>query len=264
MSRIVMAFPSTRRVYLDNIGLADIDPAVYVRSVVFRAAQISTQTVARARWHGSHVTRQRVDGGSVQVTFSIREYGPAAYQDILRRVTAWAMGGGVMTTDDRPNQRLRVVCVSAPSGEGGMADECSMEFAAYDNPFWEDITPTTLILSGQSGSGQLFGPGSAADPFVEADVKPSGGTLTSLTLSAGNTQMAFSGLSVPQGKTFSLYYDKNMVLHAVRADTGAALLGKRSAASADDLMIPRGVFSTAAFTANTAASVTFRTRGLYL
>lgn len=266
MITMMQRVESRTRVYLNGVGLADIDPSIIIRDVSYQVPQIATRTVERARYHGSHVTRQRMDTSGVTVTFEIREYSPSFRQSVAERVTAWAMSGGVLTTDDRPGKRLHVVCTTPPAIESALkwTDALTLGFSAFDNPFWEDAHPSLLVLTGISNSGQMYGPGSASDPFVEVDVKPASSTMHSLTLTAGSSTMTFLDLTIPSGKTFSLYYDQSMILHAVRADTGAALLSKRSAASADDLMITRGVFSTVSYTADVSVSATFKTRGLYL
>ena len=253
------------RVWLDGKGLQDIDPAVVVLDVAYQVPAISTQTVEHARYHGSRVTRQKMGNSTVSIGFEIHEYNTAFRQSIAERVTAWAMSGGVLTTDDKPGKRLHVVCITPPAimSTKGWTNRLTMSFAAFDNPFWEDVSPTTLILSGASGSGNIYAPGSASDPFVEADVKPTD-TLTSLTLTAGDTSFVLSGISIPSGKELSIYYDEKQTLHIERKDTKASFLSKRTATSDDDLMIERGKFSAVSYTANVNCAVTFKARGLYL
>lgn len=265
MSRILTQTPSTTRVYLNKVGLTDIDPTIYIRSVKYGAPSITTKTVERARYNGSRVTRQRMDSSTVTVSFSVIEYDPARYMDIMHRITAWAMAGGVLTTDDRPNQRLRVVCTSAPSGQGqaNMADAREIEFSAFDQPFWEDTIPKRTTLTGSTGNGQISGVGSASDPFVEVRAVTSG-TVTSITLNAANTTISLSGISVQTGQALVIAYDETHTLHIYNEDTGVSYLSKRSAASDDDLMIPAGEFSAVSFTANGSMTVTFSVRGLYL
>lgn len=253
------------RVWLDGKGLQDIDPAVVVLDVAYQVPAISTQTVEHARYHGSRVTRQKMGNSTVSIGFEIHEYNTAFRQSIAERVTAWAMSGGVLTTDDKPGKRLHVVCITPPAilSTKGWTNRLTMSFAAFDNPFWEDVSPTTLILSGASGSGNIYAPGSASDPFVEADVKPTD-TLTSLTLTAGDTSFVLSGISIPSGKELAIYYDEKQTLHIERKDTKASFLSKRTATSDDDLMIERGKFSAVSYTANVNCAVTFKARGLYL
>lgn len=253
------------RVWLDGKGLQDIDPSIVVLDVAYQVPAISTQTVEHARYHGSRVTRQKMGNNTVTVSFEIHEYSVAFRQSIMERVTAWAMSGGALTTDDKPGKRLHVVCTTPPAimSTKGWTNRLTMSFAAFDNPFWEDVSPTTLILSGTSGSGDIYAPGSASDPFVEVDVKPTG-TLTRIELYAGETTFVLSGIYIPAGKVLAIYYDDKQTLHIERQDTGVSLLSKRTAESDDDLMIERGKFSEVSYVANVNCAITFKARGLYL
>ena len=253
------------RVWLDGIGLQDIDPAIVVQDISYTTPSIDTQTAEHARHHGERMLRQKVGQTTVTILFEVHEYNPALRQSIVDRVTAWAMSGGVLTVDDKPGRRLTVVCTTPPTVQSvsRWTGRLSLSLTAFDNPFWQDETPTMLILSGTSNAGNLYAPGAAADPYVEVEVKPTG-TLTSATLTAGNTSIILSGLSIPSGKTLGIYYDERNTLHIERMDTGASLLNKRTAASYDDLMIPFSKFSRCSFTTNVSATVTFKVRGLYL
>lgn len=265
MIRILQAMPSRNRVFLNNVGLCDIDPAIRIHDVSYEAPGITTSTVERARYHGSRVTRQRMGDSRVTIQFEAREYDTVRLQDIMNRIVAWAMKGGILTTDDRPNQRLHVVCTSAPSVQSTLrwTARQEIEFSAFDQPFWEDVTPKTVTLTGTSGSGQLYGAGAAADPFVEVRVEAGAG-ISSLTLNAGSTTFKLTGLSLSNGQALVVYYDERHTLHIENEDTGASYLSKRSADSDDDLMLPVGKFSAVSFTSSGTAAVTFKTRGLYL
>ena len=74
--------------------------------------------------------------------------------------------------------------------------------------------------------------------------------------------MAFSGLSLGAGKTLKIYYDENWILRA-EVD-GASVLAKRTADSADDLILPPGKATTVTIEASHAVSVTLKARGLWL
>lgn len=265
MIRQLQRVESRTRVWLDGIGLQDIDPAIVILDVSYQTPQIDTQTAEHARHHGARVLRQKMGSTTVNIQFEVHEYSPAVRQSIVDRITAWAMSGGVLTTDDRPGRRLTVICTTPPSvsSVSRWTGRLSMALSAFDNPFWQDDEPTLLIMSGTTNFGNLYAPGAAADPFVEVEVKPTG-TLTSATLTAGDTSIILSGLSIPSGKTLSLYYDERQTLHIERLDTGASMLNKRTAASDDDLMIPFGKFSHCEFTTNVSSTVTFKVRGLYL
>lgn len=257
--------PSRNRVWLNRIGLADIDPSIHIHDVAYNPPNITTNTVDRARYNGSRVTRQRMGNSSVTIQFDVREYDQVLRQSIMNRITAWAMAGGVLTTDDRPGQRLHVVCTEAPTVKSSLkwAGRQSMEFSAYDQPFWEDVVPKTTILTGTIESGQLAGAGAASDPFVEVRVKATQ-YISSVTLNAGNTTIALNGILISPTQALVIEYDDTHTLKIYNENTGTSYLNKRSASSDDDLMIPVGKFSTVSFSANGSATVTFSVRGLYL
>lgn len=265
MIRELQQFQSRNRVYLNRIGLTDIDPTIIIHDVSYNPPEITTHTVDRARYNGSRVMRQRMANSTVTITFSVREYDQVRRQDIMHRITAWAMAGGTLTTDDRPDQRLHVVCTSAPSIQSSLkwAESQEIEFSAFDQPFWEDTVPKTVTLNGTSASGQLVGAGAASDPFVEVRVKAIG-AITNLTLNAGTTSISLSGISIQSGQALIINYDDTHTLHIYNENTNVSYLNKRTAASDDDLMIPVGKSSTVSYTANANATVTFSVRGLYL
>lgn len=265
MVREMQELPSRNRVWLNNAGFADIDPAIHIHDVSYGAPGITTHTVERARFHGSRVTRQRMGESTVTIQFDVREYDQVRRQDVMNRICAWAMKGGILTTDDRPNQRLHVVCTSAPSVQSSLrwTARQSIEFSAFDQPFWEDVTPKTVTLTGTNQSGQLAGAGAAADPFVEARIV-AGADITSITLGAGNTVFKLSGISLESGQTLLIDYDETHTLRIYNEDSGESYLDKRSPDSDDDLMLTVGRFGAVSFTSNGLATVTFKTRGLYL
>lgn len=256
---------SRTRVWLNSIGLQDIDPTIHIRDVAYAAPKISTGILSNAKYNGGRVTRQRLDSTEVTVNFEVHEYNTAMRQHIVQRIVAWAMPGGVLTCGDRPGQRLRVICTQPPAVTSALkwTSELSITFSAVSLPFWEDTDPTVLSLNGTSATGQLFGAGSAADPFVECTVKPVSGAITALTVTAGDTQIALSGLTVASGKAVLIGYDDDHIQY-IRDENGNGLLSRRTATSDDDLMIPAGKFSQVGYTANLSCIAEFRVRGLYL
>lgn len=263
--KLMQELPSRNRVWLNNLGLADIDPAIHVHDIAYSSPGITTSTVEHARYHGARVSRQRMGSSGVTVQFDVREYDIAARQQIINRIAAWAMKGGILTTDDRPGQRLHVVCTTPPTISSSLrwTARLTLEFTAFDNPCWEDVTPKALTLTGTDESGNLYGAGTAADPYVTATVE-AGADITQITLNAGDTTFELTGISVQAGETLEIGYDGTNTLYIRNTDTGVSYLEKRSASSHDDLMIPVGRFSEVGFSSDGMASVTYRVRGLYL
>ena len=265
MIKQLQQLPSRTRVWLNEIGLADIDPTIHVHDVSYGAPNITTHTVDRARYHGSRVTRQRMGNSKVTISFVVHEYDIVRRQDIMNRIVAWSMGGGVLTTDDRPNQRLHVVCTSAPSVQSSLkwTARQNIEFSAFDQPFWEDIVPKTFTLTGTQESGRMVGAGAASDPFVEVRVT-AGENVTSLDLVAGETTLKLRDISIATGEALVIDYDETHTLHIVNEDTGVSYLQNRTPDSDDDLMLPVGKAATVSFESNGTATVIFKVRGLYL
>ena len=265
MIRELQTLPSRNRVWLNNIGFADIDPAIHIHDVSYGAPSITTQTVERARYHGARVASQRMGKSTVVIQFDVREYDVVRRQDIMHRIVAWGMAGGVLTTDDRPNQQLHVVCTSAPSVQSSLKWSARqiIEFSAFDQPFWEDVTPKVRSLTGTEELGQLAGAGSAADPYVEVRVEAAE-DITALTLNVGATKFVLTDISIEAEEALVIYYDETHTLHIKNEDTGVSYLDKRSVASDDDLMLTVGKFGNVSFVSDGLATVVFKVRGLYL
>ena len=265
MIRELQHMPTRCRVWLNGAGLQDIDPCIHVHDINYGAPGVTTQTVEHARHHGARVTRQRMGSSMVSVVFQVREYDITTRQEILNRIAAWAMTGGVLTTDDRPGQRLHVVCTTPPSVQSSLrwTAQQTLVFTAFDNPFWEDVTPKFRTLTGTHDEGILYGAGAAADPFVTARVEATQ-DITALTLTVGGTHFTFSGISVEAVEALVIAYDETHTLKVYNEDTNVSYLSKRTADSHDDLMLLRGQFGNVSFSSDGSATVTFEVRGLYL
>ena len=265
MMRMMQDLPSRTRVYLNGEGLADIDPAIHVHDISYASPSILTSVLERARNHGGFVTRRYIDGSKVTIQFDVREYDPVRRQEIMRRICAWAMKGGVLKTDDRPEQQLRVICTQATTVESALrwTARQSIEFSAFERPFWEDVAERSCTLTGTSGTGTLYGPGNAADPFVEVRVQAQA-SISSLTVYAGATKIALTNISLSSGQILEIAYDNRQTLRIRNISSNVSYLSRRSDDSDDDLTISVGRTETVSFSSNGAATVTFKTRGLYL
>ena len=251
-------------VYMDNLPLSAVDPAIYVTDVQETQPAYDTTAMARARGDGARVTRRVRDSLQVRVYFAVRETDVGRRRDIIQRAAAWAMGGRYLSLGDRPGQRLRVVCDTLPSVTSALrwTQDLIMVFTAYAMPYWEADTPIRASFTGKSGTATIRHAGTAPC-FLEAEISnTSGSTLTSLSLTADGQKMAFSGLALGTGKTMKIYYDENWILRA-EVD-GASVLNRRTADSADDLMLPPGKATTVTIAADKAVSVTLKARGLWL
>ena len=250
-------------VYMDGLPLDAIDPAIYVTDVQENPVSYEPTTLQRAKGDGLWVLRRLRDSLQVKVEFMVRERDVTRRAEVLNRVAAWAMDGNFLALGYRPGQRLRILCETLPAITSALkwSQVLSMTFTAYAMPYWEAETPIRASFTGTGGTASIRQAGNAPC-YLEADVTPSSGTLTSLSLTADGQTMAFDWLSVGSGKMLKIFYDDQWILRA-EVD-GASVLSKRTSGSDDDLILPPGKFTTVTISADKAVSVTLKARGLWL
>ena len=137
-----------------------------------------------------------------------------------------------------------------------------MTFTAYAMPYWEADMPIRAVFSGTGGTAVIRNAGTAPC-FLEAEISnTSGSTLTSMSMTADGQTMAFTGMALGAGKTLKIFYDDKWLLRA-EVD-GASVLNRRTADSADDLILQPCKSTTVTIAADKAVSVTLKARGLWL
>ena len=248
---------------LDGVELSAIAPEIIVTDITHNAPVREVRACDIAGRNGKLYTRTVTSSTGVTVSFEIHTQDVRRRAAIMEDVQRWAMPGGVLTTSDRPDRVLRVVCESLPTI--GSAQKwtgvCSIGFAAYAAPFWEDEAPRRVSITG-NGSKTMFVPGFAAPASVEATVKNTGsGTISSVTLTAGETSMTFAGLALGVGQTMTIAHDARGLLMARIG--GASVLDKRTATSSDELELEPGKNATLTAATNGTASTAFEVRGRY-
>ena len=248
---------------LDGVELSAIAPEIIVIDITHNAPVREVRASSIAGRNGKLYMRTVTSSTGVTVSFEIHTPDVRRRAAIMEDVQRWAMPGGVLTTSDRPDRVLRVVCDSPPAigSAKNWTGVCSIGFVAYSVPFWEDETPRRVSITG-NGSKSLFVPGFAAPASVEATVKNTGsGVISSVTLTAGDTSMTFNGLSLAAGQTMTIAHDARGLLTARIG--GASVLDKRTAASSDELELEPGRNAALTVTTDGTASTTFAVRGRY-
>ena len=248
---------------LDGVELSAIAPEIIVTDITHNAPVREVRAYDIAGRNGKLYTRTVTSSAGVTVSFEIHTPDVRRRAAIMEDVQRWAMPGGVMTTSDRPDRVLRVVCESLPTI--GSAQKwtgiSSIGFVAYAVPFWEDETPRRVSITG-NGRKSLFVPGFAAPASVEAMVKNTGsGAISSVTLTAGETSMTFNGISLEAGQTMTLAHDARGLLTAHIGEE--SVLNKRTAASSDELELEPGRNATLTAATDGTASTVFEVRGRY-
>ena len=247
--------------YLNGVALSSVSADILILDVEYPTPTIRTETFSVARRQGLRVHRQYIEKTSVTISFTIRNYDTRARQSICGAVAKWAKNGGILTINDRVGQRLRCVCDTPPMISSALrwGDTLRLVFVAYSLPFWEEVVPSVLQLSGTQENGLLFVPGDVDGAMVEATITANA-ALTTVTLGVNNLEMVLSGLSISSGQSISITYDDNMI-QSIKVGT-TSLLNKRT--GADDLLVNCGEVNSFSISADASVTVNFSVRWLWL
>lgn len=247
------------RVWLDDQGLHDLDPAIIITDVTESAPKVQKTTAAPALGEGSLLLRSVRRSLSVTVHFLIREYSPARRYAVLQKIQAWARGKKLCVSY-RPGQQLHVTADALPVLPSSLkwTGTLSVTFTAYAMPYWQDAAP--LRFTGEKGT--LLVPGTAPGAPADVTVTNTGsGTATSLTVHTGGSMIALQNISLPAGGSVVFAHDENGLMSITCG--GVSLLAHRTAASADDLLVRPGCINDLACTADQPVTGEFVIRGVW-
>lgn len=255
-----------QNVWINDAGLREVDARIINVRLIEPDAQEAIIYAENPGRPGRRVLSRQRQSKKIQAQFGIRElYNLAARTEVIAAVNAWAQDG-VLSASTRPDRMAQVIVTkwASPADVRDYNGMYTVEFEAAGVPYWQDATSTQLNLAGSSASGQLT-VGGDVETVIAASVTPSGGTLTSLTITATNadgsaTAFALQGLSVSAGTALAIAHDERGILTI--AAGGTSLMGKRTAASADELTAKPGLV-TVAIGANTSCSAAITARGWY-
>lgn len=248
-------------VRLNHKSLTDAAPSIYIVDVTEEEPKEKAQTAATGT-NGTRLLRVNRESLSIAMDFVLRDQNPDERSKAYNRVMQWARGGGYLYTSDRPGQRLYVDRVELP-GLGSVkkwAGVITARFWAYARPYWESAFPAVKTLSGTNASGKLMPSGNAESCFVEVEATATNTTVNRLTLTAGESQMQFSGLGITRGQKLAITYREDGLLQIT--ENGQSVMSKRS--GADDLELLPGVYGNVGFSSDAACDVTFRSWGRWV
>lgn len=244
---------------LNGASLSALDPRIRVTDVIETAPRCRIQT-ADHPLAGMFLLRRNRQSLGVQVRFLLQEGDVVRRRTLMQKVLAWAERGGTLTTSDRPGQQLRVLCASSPAVSAlSWLDELTIEFRAYQTPFWEAVSPVSVTTA---DTADLTVPGTAAEAPVTAEVVNTGvAPLTTLSLAAGHTRLLFEGLNLPASSAFRLDFADGLLTAAI---DGVSVLPCRTADSDDLLLAPCGQTCEVSVSADQPVQASFWVRGRYL
>ena len=252
---------SRHEAILNGVALSSVSPLIYITDISYPAPTVQTSLYTVAKRQGGRIRRRYIDKNSVVISMMIRAYDVRRRQEICNAIGKWAKDGGILETRDRVGQRLRCVCDNFPTVTSALrwTDPVTVTLSAYEQPFWEEVFPSQLTLTGTSATGALYVPGNAEEAFIEAKIT-AGAALSSIAMTAGDKTMTLSGLSVASGGIITISYDDEMIQSIKTGNT--SLLSKRT--GADDLLAECGGETTISISASASVTAEFSARGLWL
>ena len=250
--------------WMDGTRLSDLG-AVFVREVDEPAPEMEIEYVNRLSRGGRGVSKRKRRSLQVTLHVAVHELFDLKKRADLRDAVAQWANGSVLELSNHPDRRLNVISLAEPA-LGDVRDfnaTLDVNLEANVIPYWESKTETTVSGSGTSGSATLRIPGTAKEVPVDVTVD-SGTGISSLTVSVScggvTKSISLSGMSSVSGAiTFSRDADDRLQIRSGTTD----LLPYRTAASADDLVVPAGT-ATVSWTASASRGITFSARGRWL
>lgn len=246
-------------VWLDGVGLDEIDPTVFILDIQEQLPQsrITTEDWAGSR-DGTRFVREKTLTASVTVRFAVREYDVARRKMIVSDVAAWAHRGSILTINDRPGQRLRVRCTALPVVSSALkwTDTLTVTFTAYEWPFWEDEAESSATVSGKTYAALgLSVPGNGEYAYLSGQLIFPG--TASVEIVAGNTRFEIQNVS---GDLQWGYEDGVLFIRS----GGESAMAHRTPESSDDLMVVPGRRNDIMISSTAAVSGRVFTRGCFL
>lgn len=248
------------RIWLDGLGLQDIDPSIRIIDVQEHTPQQAQTTAAKAAGDGLHVLHRRRESLSVEIRFAIRDQHPDRRSAILQKVKAWASQGGSLSVSHRPGLRLMVIPGQLSNFSSlRWTENLALTFTACHVPYWEDAHPTQATVS----PAALFLPGDAPAAPMDLRWRSSLSGQLALTITTPLSSITFRNVQVTADQELLISHDAGVLTATL---DGTDLLPHRTPESSDDLLLPCGQTSTVSVTANGEAvqGCTLIARGRWL
>ena len=252
---------SRYEVWLNDMALSAVDPSIYITDIKYEPVKREYTTPRLMHRDGVFSGNPYISESSVTITFMARKYSTSERQAVIQGVVAWAAKDGWLRVSDRPEQEIYVRCTAFPAAESvrGWTDDIEVEFTAYDFPYWQDRYPQVFELD--DGDSETVNVISAFPAVVEAEIT-AGAAVTSFTVTAGNTSIALTDLSLSANDVVLIRYTADSHILEIKKGT-TSLLDKRTTASSDDLIMQPGE-NTVSFTASADATCKLSVKGVTL
>ena len=258
------------RVALNGAQLDELDERILVLGVNDAAAREAISAASRFGGVGQRVTSRHRESLDVTVRFGLRiKAGDLEVRaELFEKVSGWAVAGGWLTLNYRPNRRIYVTCAQLPSA-GDLAEwtsEYTVTFRAYGVPYWQQATPVSVaVASTRNATRTLEVPGTAATVLDVTFANLSGMEIATASIRAGDSRIDLENLRLAASEALVIDHTEEGLLRIrIRAASGAwrSALACRTQDSSDDLAVNPGTVAVA-FSAQRAGQLTVSCFGRY-
>ena len=254
----------SRRVALGGTQLDSLDTSIVIRSFDPGTPKEALSAVDRMGGAGQRVTMRHWQVLEATLVFAIdvNKRNITERRRVFDLAKKWAMAGGWLTFNGMSGKRMYVDKATVPaSGDLRVLDEeYTIVFQAYNVPFWQDDTATTVTAASIStGSMTLQVPGEI-ETQIDATLKNiSGGQIAAITIAIDGHQLVFTAMTLANGATLVISHGTDGILRATVG--GATVYGKLT--GSDDLVSGTGT-KTITITCAGALEATVSCYGRYL
>lgn len=242
-----------RRVSLEGVQLDSLDSRILITGVEEAAGRDNVTGIAYGYGSGQRVTVNRRDTLDVTVRFTlaVKPGDMSERSELLERIAAWAAPGGVLKLNYRPDRRLRVLCAQLPAGgdKHKFDSEYTIVFRAFTVPYWQNDTALEVKPSkeGTNRTVSMDVPGTVATPAAVTITNKSGAVINTITVTAGDSVMKFTGLALAANEKLVIDHVNNGEAFYLRIRKGGSTMvsamANRSTDSANDLWCGPGKVS---------------------
>lgn len=252
------------QVSLDDLDLSNVSHLIRITDVIELQPDLTNDTKERLGAAGSYLVRSHLKARKVRVQFALLTSDITERTAVLSEITAWAVRGKFLKIGDRPGQLLRVVCTELPTttSKRKWTDLCEMTFSAFAVPYWEDVAGVSMMATGTKARLTLSGPGNVEQVPLRCRITPEQ-TLSSVRIRANGAEMAFSGLAVPAGETFTVDYVDGLLTASWTAEDGTVTPCLRYRTGVEIVPILARKANQVEVDTDVAAAVTINAKGWY-
>lgn len=254
----------SRRVALGGVQLDELHERIVVKEVDVGTPQENITAVSRMGGAGQRMTSQHWTTLDVNVAFGIDvpKWNLEERRAIFNQVITWALTKGWLTTNQMPDKRMYVDKVIVPNG-GDMWDwtnDYTLNFRAYNVPFWQDEQPAQATRYVSTGAAMYLDVTGNVQTVVDATFRNrSGMTINNFTIITGGNTIRLTDLNLGGTQTLTISHGTDGILRIKIGNT--SVLEKRT--GADDLYVNPGR-QLVSFTADRAGDFTASCYGRYL